>query len=380
MSRAATSQFSLAGIPVRVEPAFFVIIALLGATSFVISPWLVVSWVVIAFVSILVHELGHAMAFRAFGIQPDITLHGFGGLTSGSGNLSPVRHIVVSLAGPLSAVCLLGLPAVWLAATGTFESREVELMVQQAVWINVGWSVLNLLPILPLDGGHVFVSVLDLVTGGRGRRAAEIVSVAVAAGLALVALRYGFVFGALLAAMFAGINLTALSRAKSDELGARLHDAHRLLLAHRAPDAERLAQQVLAERPSGDTLRWASELLAWTRLWQGNLGGADEVVRRHGHAGEPSASFRAAQALAAGRTAEGVTTMAWALANDPAAPAKSLGSVAAAGAGQADAVAHELLLLGVPGVEGARLFRQLLDYAGYHDDAARVGELLAGRS
>jgi stage IV sporulation protein FB len=378
MTGPSRSQFSVAGVPVRVEPAFFVIIALLGATSFVISPWLVVSWVVIAFVSILVHELGHAFAFRAFGIAPDITLHGFGGLTTGSGNLSPARHIVVSLAGPVAALCLLGLPAVWLASSATPSSRELELMVQQAVWINVGWSALNLLPILPLDGGHVFVSVLDLLTGGRGRRAAEVVSVVVAVGMALVALRYGFVFGALLAAMFAGINLTAISKAKADELGARLHDAHRFLLAHRAPEAERLAARVLSERPSGATLAWASELLAWTRLWQGDLTGADEALRRYEHAGQASASFRGARALAAGRTTEGVATLAWALANEPAGPAKSLGAVAAAGAGEAAAVARELLLLGDQGVEGAQLFRQLLDYAGYHRDAAQVGALLAG--
>jgi Zn-dependent protease len=378
MAAVRAPHFTLGGIPVRVEPAFFVIIALLGASGFVISPWLVASWIVIAFVSILVHELGHAVAFRHYGIEPAVTLHGFGGLTSGSGQLSPGRHIVVSLAGPFSALVLLGLPSLWLARSGVITSHELELMATQAVWINVGWSALNLLPILPLDGGQVFVSALDMVTKGRGRRAAEIVSVVAAVTIGLIALRYGFVFGALMAAMFAGINLTAISRAKSNELGARLHDAHRMLLTHRAADAEDLTRRVLAERPSGDTLRWASELCAWTRLWQRDLAGADEAVARFVHAGRPSASYQGARALVAGNRSEGVATMAWALANDPAGPAKSLGAVAAAGAGCADSVAGELLLLGSDGTEGARLFQQLLDYAGYHADAARVGALLAG--
>ncbi len=83
------SHFSLGGIPVRVEPAFFIIIAILGYNPYRPSVPGVLWWVAIAFVSILVHELGHAVAFRLYGVRPSITLHGMGGLTSGSGELSP---------------------------------------------------------------------------------------------------------------------------------------------------------------------------------------------------------------------------------------------------------------------------------------------------
>ena len=194
-----------------------------------------------------------------------------------------------------------------------------------------------------------------------------------AAVLAVVALYTGVFFGALIAVMFIGINVSTLSRAKRIDLGTDLQEAHRLLLAHRAADAERVANGVLVKRPSGDVLRWASELLAWSRLWQGDLPGAEQAVQRYIHAGQPSASFRAAQALAAGRTNEGVTLLAWALVNEPAGPAKSLAAVAAAGSGQSLAVAHELRLLGVPGAQSLQLFSQLLGYAGYHADAEAVG-------
>ncbi len=270
---AERSHFSLAGIPVRVEPAFFIIIALLGINPVDPEPIYIASWVAIAFVSILLHELGHAIAFRAYGVSPSITLHGFGGLTSGSGDLTPARHIVVSLAGPLSALFLLGLPAYLLEQSGTLTSVEAETIVAQAVWINIGWSLLNLVPILPLDGGQVFVSLAEMVNKERGRYAAEVVSVAIAAVLGVWAFQQGFIFGALLAAMFAGINVTSLSRAKTDRLGSQLHDAHRLLLAHRAADAEAEVTEVLAARPSGAVLQWSSELLGWTRLWQGDLAG-----------------------------------------------------------------------------------------------------------
>ncbi|WP_208027965.1 site-2 protease family protein [Rhabdothermincola sediminis] len=370
-------QLTIAGIPVRVEPTFFVIIALLGVNPLDPDLLFIGTWIAIAFVSILVHELGHAAAFRLYGIRPSITLHGFGGLTAGNGVLSPARRIVVSLTGPLSALAMLGLPALWLDLSGVLSSVEARTIVSQVVWINIGWSLLNLLPILPLDGGQVFAAVADLLTGGRGRRVAEVFSVALAAVLGIWALRSGLVVGAVLAAMFAAMNLSSLARARSDELAAQLQDAHRLLLAHRPEDAEEVVQRVLASRPTGDTLAWAAELAAWARLWRGDSAGAELVLRRCAPAAVPSHCYRAAEALAAGRTDEGVALMAWALANEPPGPAKSLAAVAAAGSGQAMAVARELLLIGPPGVQAAGLLRQLLEHAGYRAEALSVGQLLA---
>jgi Zn-dependent protease len=366
------SHFSLGGIPVRVEPAFFIIIAILGYNPYRPSVVGVLWWVAIAFVSILVHELGHAIAFRLYGLRPSITLHGLGGLTSGSGELSAARHIVVSLAGPLAALVLLGVPSYLLAESGLITSVEGRDVVTAAVWINVGWSLLNLLPILPLDGGQVFAASVEIATKGRRTKVPEIVSIVVAAVLAVVAVSTGLVFGALIAVMFIGINVSTLARAKRDDATVDLQEAHRLLLAHRPADAEREVSSVLARRPSGDVLRWASELLGWSRLWQGDLAGAEQAVTRYGHAGQPSASFRAAQALAAGRTDEGVTLLAWSMANEPAGPAKSLGAVAAAGSGHAANVADELGLLGAPGMAALGIFVQLLDYAGYRADADAV--------
>lgn len=373
---ARAPSFRLAGIPVRIEPAFLIIIAILGIDPNDPQPRFILSWLVIVTVSILVHELGHAVAFRAYGISPSIVLQGFGGLTSGSGELTPARHIVVSLAGPITALVLLGLPSWWLLANGT-TTGDARVMLAQVVWVNIGWSVLNLMPILPLDGGQVFLGILEWTTRGRGRRIAEIVSVVVAVVLGVLAWRVGMTFGALLAVMFAGINLSSLSRVKAVELGDRLSAAHRALLEHRPAEAEQEAAAVLAKRPSGATLQWASELLGWARLWQGDLAGADLAVARYAHAGGPSGCFRGAQALAAGRVGEGVAVLAWAFANEPPGPSKSLGAVAAAGSGQAEAVARELLLLdGGAGIEPARLLQGLLAYAGYHDAAASVGRLL----
>lgn len=370
-------HFTLGGIPVTVEPAFFIIIALLGVDPNRPEPVFIATWVAVVFVSILLHELGHAIAFRAFGIHPRITLHGFGGLTAGEGDLSPARHIVVSLAGPLSALLLLGLPAWWLENSNLVTSADAKHVLSQVVWVNVGFSLLNLLPILPLDGGAVMLAVLDAVTGGRGRRSAEIVSIVFAVLLVVGAMASGFFFLGILGVMFAGMNLSALSRAKAQDLGLRLQEAHRALLGHDVTAARAISDEVLAGRPSGPTLQWAAELGAWCRLWAGDVAGADELTARFAHAGAPSASYRAARALAVGQVSEGVTTMAWAFVNDPPGPSKSLGAVAAAGSGQAPAVARELVAMGPQGVSAAELLQHLLSHAGYVDAATEVARLRA---
>ncbi|HMQ28475.1 MAG TPA: hypothetical protein PKA98_20980, partial [Acidimicrobiales bacterium] len=160
-------RFKLGDVPVRVELAFFIVAALLGASLGTVMG--VAIWVAVVMVSILVHELGHAVAMRAAGVSSRIVLHGFGGLTIPSAAIaSRTRRVVVDLAGPLSGLFLLGVPAVWVARTLPDPSASVEILLLSLVWVNVAWSLVNLLPILPLDGGNVTKEVLDVATGGQG--------------------------------------------------------------------------------------------------------------------------------------------------------------------------------------------------------------------
>ncbi len=195
----------IAGIPVRVEWTFLVIIAVLGLSP-EIPLNLTVAWVAIAFISVLVHELGHAFMFRRFGVESSITLTGFGGFTAPRRPLRERKQVIaVSLAGPLTTFILFGIPTLVLFqsdwATGDLNRETLVLML---LLINVGWSLLNLLPILPLDGGHV---VEQLV----GSRTAHIVSIAVAAPAALWAFSVNQPFAAVFAVLFAVQNAAALS-------------------------------------------------------------------------------------------------------------------------------------------------------------------------
>lgn len=175
-------QFSIAGIPVRVHPLFWVIAILLGSGS---SNLLMIPvWIAVVFISILVHELGHAFAFRRFGQPSRILLHFSGGLTIpesmpwGGGyatvSLTPNQHIFVSLAGPFAGFLLAGLIlAVGVAMGGTiifstllkiipfpivmmpYGSGILTDIFVTFLWVNIFWGIINLLPVYPLDGGHV---------------------------------------------------------------------------------------------------------------------------------------------------------------------------------------------------------------------------------
>ena len=392
---AAAPSFRLAGIPVRVEPVFFVIVALLGLGQ---EPRFVVSWVVIAFASILLHELGHAVAFRAYGIQPSIVLTGFGGVTSGRGELTPGRSIVVSLAGPLSGLVLVGLPALWAEAAGLVEGDDARVVLAQVVWITIGWSLLNLLPMLPLDGGAVTASVLELLRPGRGRRLAAWVSVVVAGAAAVAAAVYGLLFGVLLAAWFLAANVGELGADRRRAVGGDLRTAEQALVAGQPHVAEQRARRVLAGRASPADGARARQLLAWARLVQGDVAGATEAATPRDRRGRPlpggpaggglagdqlpstgpGPSLRSALALAGGRRAEGATTAAWALVHDPDPLGRALLGVLVARAGVLDEVVSGLLAVGPEGGwQAAFALRDVLGATGHGDAAGQVSLRLA---
>lgn len=202
------AHFRLAGIPVRVEPVFWIIVVMFGFGAR--TGWSLGLWVAIVFLSILLHELGHAVAYKLFGERSTITLTAFAGLTHGPRLASRGRRIAVSLAGPLTALLLVGLPAKYLL-DGDFghdllfdvwRGRAWDgwyLALQDLVFVNVWWSIVNLLPIRPLDGGNVMTEIVGVST-------ARMVSIVVAVAAAVYAFSIGLGFAAFFAVMFAFMN------------------------------------------------------------------------------------------------------------------------------------------------------------------------------
>jgi len=159
----------------------------------------------VVFVSILVHELGHALAARAHGWEPRITLHGFGGLASYRPTYrSPRAQILITAAGPAAGFALAALVAALIAASGHrvefgwphsimplryegYDSERLNLLISDLLIINIFWGLMNLLPIYPLDGGQIAQEVLQLANPQDGLRQSLWLSVIVAALAAIVA-------------------------------------------------------------------------------------------------------------------------------------------------------------------------------------------------
>jgi membrane-associated protease RseP (regulator of RpoE activity) len=115
-----------------------------------------------------------------------------GGLTHGEGRLTPVESIAVSLAGPFTALFLLGLPALWLEKNGSISGADARAILSQVIWINVGWSVLNLLPIPLLDGGHLMYYLIEIA---KGKPVSErVMELGQRVGLALLLVMMAFAF------------------------------------------------------------------------------------------------------------------------------------------------------------------------------------------
>jgi stage IV sporulation protein FB len=151
-------RFTLFGFPVEVKSAFFVISFLFSIHAG--SKLLVFGSVALSFISILWHELGHAFAARAFGAKARIELVGGGGLTYHDAVGVWWKDLIISLAGP-GAGLLLGAAiviATKLAPQPT--SGEVRWLIERATFINIGWSLVNLVPLLPYDGGNVLRAIL----------------------------------------------------------------------------------------------------------------------------------------------------------------------------------------------------------------------------
>jgi len=199
-------EFTLLGIPVRVMWMFFIIMFVFGSSWQ--EPILIVLWVAIAFVSILAHEFGHALVYRAFGVEPSVVLHGFGGLTFGR-SLPIAKDLVVSLAGPLVGLSI-GLPLLYINNTMHVADPTVRDALAMGIYINVFWSVINLLPLMPLDGGNALNAFLALVTRRDMTRVTRVISIITAAVLIGVALKYQVLFGAILGGYFLYMNVQAL--------------------------------------------------------------------------------------------------------------------------------------------------------------------------
>lgn len=166
-------RWQMFGIQVRVHPFFWVMAAALGWDFSKLGAQYLLVWVGCVFVSILVHELGHVIAGRSFGVEGHIVLYMFGGLAMHADQFRHRwQHIIMCFAGPLAGFLLLGGV---LAYYYLLPLPKNILLIYAGLflyWINLYWGLLNLLPVWPLDGGQISRDVFDWLLGDNGARIA----------------------------------------------------------------------------------------------------------------------------------------------------------------------------------------------------------------
>lgn len=240
-------HFRVLGIPVRVTWLFWVIAIVFGYDlsrdpfSGGVSLIALLLWVSAMFLSILVHEFGHSLAMRYYGIDSRIVLYHFGGLAIPStfkryqpgrtirNAQHPAAQLVISLAGPVVQLLLaafaiaiavaLDVPLPYLPSwfreylpidgssyAENFSTPYVAQLLNFIVIPSVYWAILNLLPVLPLDGGRVLQHTLALFGRRNSFYEATMVSVIVAILVAFWAFQNGQMYIAIFFAMFAFSN------------------------------------------------------------------------------------------------------------------------------------------------------------------------------
>ncbi len=193
-------RFRLFGIPVEVQPGFWLIAAALGFDYLSQPPRVLFPiWVAVVFVSIMVHELGHAIAVIRYRGDPSITLHMLGGLTSwrASMRLRRIDRIIISFAGPLAGFILAGAIYAFIRlAPGVASDLNQYLAfgLERLFMVNLAWGIFNLIPVLPFDGGHI----LEAALGPQRTRIAALVSLICGVSIALMFLFARQIWGTLI--------------------------------------------------------------------------------------------------------------------------------------------------------------------------------------
>ena len=194
-------RFPVLGFQTRVSPFFFLMMAVLGYQEAMANGILMTflgygvqdrlyfspvaalgMWIGVGFGSILLHELGHSLTMRRYGLPSRIVLYHFGGLAIPEGayfgaRLQSQQQMAISAAGPgiqlvlavsiIAALALGGfhIPGGELGLMGKLIPPSLSgerllppalgLIVFFTLQVNIYWALLNLVPIYPLDGGQI---------------------------------------------------------------------------------------------------------------------------------------------------------------------------------------------------------------------------------
>jgi Zn-dependent protease len=276
-------RFRLFGANVHIRPGFWlVVLALVTSTQ---RPWFAqVLLGLTLLLTLLVHEMGHALTARRLGLDPIILIHAFGGATSFLPTGVPGRAaaIRIALAGP-SAGLLMALAGVLALKFGPHLSGHpwssaVRGPLTEFIQINGFWSLVNLLPVMPFDGGQVLVYLLGpnrILLAGR-------ISLGFGLVAAVILHRLGLDVAAIVFAIASVIQYLLLRKTHSklsdavapQQVELLLGQARKALADGDADSAMRMAKVVVEVARTPKLRRQGAEVFAWAALGKADLDGA----------------------------------------------------------------------------------------------------------
>jgi hypothetical protein len=192
-------KFKFLDVPIVIGVDFFVVMLVLGALWR--TPEQLPVWMVVVTGAVLIHELGHATISDFLGFKPMIRLYGGGGLTltmsTDGRRVSPRQHIAIAAAGPIAGLILGGGVGLAVLAAPHIAGNDI---VQDLLWVSLGWSLVNLLPFPGVDGGSIVTELTTIVLGrpaeALGRTIGLVVVGAILVGLVLAGLYdWAFIVG-----------------------------------------------------------------------------------------------------------------------------------------------------------------------------------------
>ncbi len=252
-------------IPVSISIFFWVTAALIGYLN---SGTLVgtLIWIGIIFISILVHEYGHALTAKWFGQRPRIELVAFGGVTYPEGpKLSKGKEFLVVLNGPLFGLALFGIATALIP----YVSVSYVPIVKAIQIVNLFWTIVNLLPVLPLDGGQMMRIILESAMGDRGTRVAICSSGVISFVISALFFMSGALIIGVLFFLFGYQNIEMYRRSRgsspldtSEKVQNELSMAIDAFLLNKRDEAERRFESLFRQTTSGMVHLTALEYLA----------------------------------------------------------------------------------------------------------------------
>jgi hypothetical protein len=198
---------------------------------------------------------------------------------------------------------------------GGAEGSLARYTLSSLIYVNLGWGILNLLPVLPLDGGNIVAATLEWVSPKRGRMLACYVSFAVI-GVLFAATVYFKQYPATILLVLLGFSTAQALRIERQRLGLQPPDAappqspveqaFAALERGDGPLLVRLASDLVTKAHTTQELDEAFHLLAWGRLMNGEPGEAHAALRSLSGERTPDPALEGAVLVELGKPGEAV--------------------------------------------------------------------------